>query len=94
LLASKYKADFIKLSFENSGDLLQMINRYITQMLQSYYHPSSVIGEEEEEHREEEEEDEKQPQAPPAVIDYELNYISKEKEEEEAQDVPLFEDDN
>jgi hypothetical protein len=45
ILANKYRADFVKLTFENTGELLSNIGKYITQMLDSYYHPSSVIGE-------------------------------------------------
>lgn len=69
-----------------------MISKYITSMLGSYYHPSSVIGEEDEH-----EEDERKGNIsqhtplppPPQPIDYELNYITKDKEQEGV-DAPLF----
>jgi hypothetical protein len=83
ILAAKYNADFVRLSFENTGELLRTISRYISMMLESYYHPTSVIGEEEEHHDEEE-------------AEYELNYISRDKQrelEEDEANRPLFEDD-
>lgn len=52
LLAQKYHADYVKLTFENTGELLGNISRYINQMLESYYNPTSVIGEEDEQQSE------------------------------------------
>ncbi|MBS1890232.1 MAG: hypothetical protein JST59_02990 [Actinobacteria bacterium] len=80
ILAVKYNADFVRLSFENTGELLRTISKYISQMLESYYHPTSVIGEEDEQHDEGE---------------YELNYISRDKQreiEEDEANRPLFEE--
>lgn len=67
ILAAKYNADFVRLSFESTGELLKTIGKYITLMLESYYHPASVIGEEAEQQEE---------------GDYELNYISRDKQRE------------
>jgi len=81
-MAAKYNADFVRLSFENTGELLRTISRYISLMLESYYHPTSVIGEEEEPHED---------------AEYELNYISRDKQrelEEDEANRPLFEEDD
>lgn len=73
LLAQKYHADYVKLTFENTGELLNNISRYINQMLEGYYNPTSVIGEEDEQQSED------------AKHEYELNYMTREKQSQYVQ---------
>lgn len=81
LLSKKYQGKFIKLSYENSEEIVSIIKSYVHTMIQNYYFPQEIINEEEDM-----EEDQKQ---------YELNYVSKNvdlTEEEENKIQQILED--
>lgn len=46
LLAEKYQGKFIKLSYENSEEIVSVIRSYVHTMIQNYYFPQEIIDEE------------------------------------------------
>lgn len=67
LLAQKYQGKFMRLSYENSEEIVSVIRSYIHTMIQNYYFPQEIIDEEEDNSSEHNKQ-------------YELNYVSKNVE--------------